>query len=286
MPMNDRQTEGGTTGDRWTVESRCINCMASRSIAPELLVEKSGQSVFARQPETDKEIEAAWKAAQLCPVGAVRPPDGLPKYGPLFPEEVAGYFRMGHNTKGSYGAHSYFGRAGDMNFLVDGPGWSTRLASWMEQRGGLDHILLTHRDDIGDTKRYAEYFGADVWIHQADADAAPFANRIIHDDDLASPHPEIRIVPIPGHTRGSVAYLVAGDTLFTGDTLAWDHNERRLRGYRRYCWFDWDQQIASIAALRGLGFSRIFAGHGGSIEMSAPEMVRHLDDLLRREGAE
>ena len=275
----------GETGGEWSVAERCINCMASRSVAPDLLIEKGGQSVFISQPETDDEIEAAWKATQLCPVGAVRPPDDLPKPAALFPEDIAGYFRMGHNARSSYGAHSYFGRAGDINFLVDGPGWSTRLAGWMEQRGGLDHVLLTHRDDIGDSRRYAEHFGADVWIHEADADAAPFANRIIRDNDLASPDPAIRIVPVPGHTRGSVVYLVAGDTLFTGDTLAWDRHKGELRGYRCYCWFDWNRQITSIATLRNLGFTRIFAGHGGSIELPAPEMVRQIDDLIQREGA-
>ena len=270
----------------WTVADRCINCMASRSVAPELLVEEGAKSVFARQPATEREVLNAWKAAQLCPVGAVVPPKDTPKPGPLFPEEVAGgFFRMGYNTKGSYGAHSYFGRAGRIAFLVDGPGWSKRLVEWMEERGGLDHILLTHRDDIGDAKHYAEHFAADVWIHEADRDAAPFANRIISDHDLASPDPEIRIIPVPGHTRGSVMYLVGEDMLFTGDSLAWDAHSGTLRGYRRYCWYDWDRQMESIAGLRALGFSRIFAGHGGSIDLPASEMVRHLNALLEREAA-
>ncbi len=277
-------THTGTHGS-WTVADRCINCMASRSVAPELLVEEGGKSAFVKQPATEREVLSAWKAAQLCPVGAVVPPKGTAQPDPLFPEEVAGgFFRMGYNTKGSYGAHSYFGRAGQIGFLVDGPGWSMRLVEWMEERGGLDHILLTHRDDIGDTKRYAEHFAADVWIHEADKDAAPFANRIISDHDLASPDPEIRIIPVPGHTRGSVMYLVGQDTLFTGDSLAWDAHTAKLRGYRRYCWYDWQRQIESIAKLRGVGFCRIFAGHGGSIDLTASEMDRRIEDLLERES--
>ncbi|WP_279351929.1 4Fe-4S domain-containing protein [Erythrobacter litoralis] len=283
MSNSPIQREGKTA--EWSVAKRCINCMASRSVAPDLLIERNGQSVFAKQPEIPAELEAAWKAAQLCPVGAVRPPPDTPKPGALFPEEIAGYFRMGHNTRGSYGAHSYFGHAGAINFLVDGPGWSIQLAQWMKDRGGLDHVLLTHRDDIGDSKRYAEHFDADVWIHEADADAAPFANRIIRDDDLASPDSAIRIIPVPGHTRGSVVYLTNGNTLFTGDTLAWDHRKEQLRGYRRYCRFDWNRQIASITSLRDLGFTRVFAGHGGSIDLPVSEMVRHVDRLLDRESA-
>lgn len=270
----------------WSVANRCINCMASRTVAPDLLIEEGAQSVFVKQPETEDELEAAWKAAQLCPVGAVKPPRGLAGPGALYPEALAGgVYRMGHNAKSSYGAHSYFGRVAKMNFLVDGPRWSTRLVRWVEDRGGLDHILLTHRDDIGDTRRYAEHFGADVWIHEAERDAAPFANRLISDDDLASPDPAIEVIPVPGHTRGSVMFQVAQETLFTGDTLAWDAHTGRLRGYRRYCWFDWDRQIASIASLRGRGFTRIFAGHGGSVELSPEDMDRHIDRLLEAESS-
>jgi glyoxylase-like metal-dependent hydrolase (beta-lactamase superfamily II) len=29
-------------------------------------------------------------------------------------------------------------------------------------------------------------------------------------------------IPVPGHTKGSVAYLYDYRCLFTGDTLAWD----------------------------------------------------------------
>ena len=37
-----------------------------------------------------------------------------------------------------------------------------------EPTRGIDHILLTHRDDIADAQRYAEYFDARVWIHDGD----------------------------------------------------------------------------------------------------------------------
>jgi len=34
--------------------------------------------------------------------------------------------------------------------MVDAPRWSSHLADWMSKRGGLNHILLTHRDDVAD----------------------------------------------------------------------------------------------------------------------------------------
>jgi hypothetical protein len=59
-----------------------------------------------------------------------------------------GVFRLGYNANSSYGAHSYFGVVGDVRFMIDAPRWSAHLVSWMEGNGGLDHILLTHRDDV------------------------------------------------------------------------------------------------------------------------------------------
>ena len=272
--------------ERWTVRSNCINCMASRSLAPQVMGERDGQSVFERQPDSDEEVLAAWRALQVCPVGAVRAPRGLRAPGPLFPQDLGGgIHRVGHNTRASYGAHSYFVSGPSLNLLVDGPEWSDELVRWIDAHGGLHHVLLTHRDDIGSTKRYAEHFGAEVWIHEADADAAPFATVIIAEGDTAGPAPEVTIVAVPGHTRGSVAYLVAGDTLFSGDTLDWDERQGALRAHREFCWFDWTTQLDSIADLQGLGFSQLLAGHGGSVRLSPQEMDAQIAALVARARA-
>jgi len=39
----------------WYVDTRCIDCGAARTAAPGLIVERGGQSVFARQPQTADE---------------------------------------------------------------------------------------------------------------------------------------------------------------------------------------------------------------------------------------
>ena len=97
------------SGD-WYVDTRCINCGAARTVAPGLIVEGGGQSVFARQPRTADELLQAWRARLLCPTasvrterrGAAQPPEGA------FPEEMTpGIFRLGYNAKSSYGAHSF-----------------------------------------------------------------------------------------------------------------------------------------------------------------------------------
>lgn len=56
----------------WYVDTACIDCGASRHVAPGLIVEREEKSVFARQPATPAEEMAAWRAALVCPTASVR----------------------------------------------------------------------------------------------------------------------------------------------------------------------------------------------------------------------
>src|SRR4029079_5646991 len=92
----------------WYIDTRCTDCAAARTIAPGLIVEKDGQSVFARQPETEEELRMAWRARLLCPTASVRTqkPASMP-HG-IFPEHMTeGVYRLGYNAASSYGAHSF-----------------------------------------------------------------------------------------------------------------------------------------------------------------------------------
>jgi len=68
-------------------------------------------------------------------------------------------------------------------------------------------VLLTHRDDVADADSYARHFGARVWIHRADAAAAPFATDLIggidgiDDVEPQEPIPGVRVIPAPGHGK-------------------------------------------------------------------------------------
>ena len=79
----------------WYVDTHCTNCAAARTVAPGLIVERGGQSVFARQPQTPDEIRMAWRARLLCPTASVRTkspadmPDGVfPEAGVPIPKTI------------------------------------------------------------------------------------------------------------------------------------------------------------------------------------------------------
>src|SRR5262249_56858308 len=114
-----------------------------------------GRALSARHPRTAADLLQAWRARLLCPTASVRserraePPDGA------FPQELTqGVYRLGYNAKSSYGAHSFAIRRAAGNVMVDAPRFTGAVVAQLERWGGLSDILLTHRDDVGDAKRY------------------------------------------------------------------------------------------------------------------------------------
>jgi 4Fe-4S single cluster domain of Ferredoxin I len=154
----------------WYIDTACIDCGASRHVAPKLIVERNGKSVFVRQPETSEEQLAAWRAVLVCPTASVRSETKQPRpRAMIFPQEIT---RCGFNARSSFGAHSYFAGRASGNLLVDSPRYAAELVKWFEDAGGIAHVLLSHQDDVADADKYAKRFGARVWIHRDDSVAA------------------------------------------------------------------------------------------------------------------
>jgi glyoxylase-like metal-dependent hydrolase (beta-lactamase superfamily II) len=268
----------------WYVDTACINCRAAQTVAPGLIIERDGQSVFAHQPATEAEVMEAWRARLLCPTASVHGTEESDAVATeAFPEAMTnGVFRLGYNARSSWGAHSFLIERTRGNTMVDAPRWTRAAADAIERRGGLALILLTHRDDVADAGRYAAHFGARVVIHEADRDAAPYASEILTGSAPIALDDDLLVIPLPGHTKGSVAYLARGDCLFTGDSLSWSFEQGDLRASRDVCWYSWPEQIRSLRRLLDQSFAWVFAGHGGSIHLPPAEMRQRLAALVAR----
>lgn len=269
------------------MDDRCIDCDAARHVAPGLIARNPGDGVsfFVRQPETPEEVRMAWLAVEVCPTRSVGHVALRRPGTPVFPQDLSdGVFRLGHNSRDSFGAHSYLVVRPDMNLMVDSPRWTRQVVESVEGLGGIDVVLLTHRDDVADADRYAEHFGADVWIHADDRSAAPYATHLIEGEEPVEVAPGVIGFPVPGHTKGSVLWHVDGHLLFSGDSLSWHPERERLHAFRRACWYSWTSQTASLRrfADSGLAFDRLFCGHGWSHDLDAEAFREHLVSLTRR----
>src|SRR5207237_1345065 len=156
---------------------------------------------------------------------------------------------LGYCSEDSFGASAWLAVREVGNVLVDSPRFTDALAGPIADLGGIAHVVLTHRDDVADARRWAERFGARVWIHADDRSAAPFATDLVHGLDEVEIEPGLVAMPVPGHTKGSMVFLLDGRYLFTGDSLAWSHERQDLTAFRGACWYSWDVQLDSLARL-------------------------------------
>src|SRR5438067_7596041 len=226
MARTDLRHPGNAAGD-WFVDTRCIDCGTCRDIAPDVFVDAGGLTVVARQPDAGDGVDA-WLAAQACPTTSIGTLSRQRRPGRLYPREVepgSGVFDCGYCAESSFGASAWFVQRPDGSVLVDSPRFTEAPVGPIESMGGLAHILLTHSDDVADAGRWAERFGARVWIHEADRRAAPYATDVLVRTEEVAVHTGWVAVPTPGHTKGSVVYVLEERFLFTGDSLAWSHDQ-------------------------------------------------------------
>lgn len=268
------------------VDATCINCDTCRQLAPASFQELGDYSAVVRQPRDDGERHQAYQALLACPVGSI----GAERSDKaLLHDAIASFplpvdrdvFYCGFNSEKSFGGNSYLVRHPDGNWLIDSPRYIRRLVHAFEGMGGVRYIFLTHQDDVADSSLYAKHFGAARIIHRADAAAAPDAERIVDGDELIAVSEAFRIIPVPGHTEGSMALLYDERFLFSGDHLWWDRDIPGLGAPEHLAW-NKHRLMTSVARLRDHRFEWVLPGHGDRINLPAADMHDQLERLLER----
>ena len=268
------------------VDATCINCDTCRQLAPASFEEVGTYSAVTKQPTDDGHIQQAYQALLACPVGSIGTEHSdkvrIKEAMASFPLQIEGEVSYcGFNSEKSFGANSFLIEHPDGNWLVDSPRYLRHLIEAFEHRGGIAYIFLTHKDDVADAEKYAARFGAKRLIHRADIEAAPDAEWIIEATDSLQVMPQFQIIPVPGHTAGSMALLYKNRFLFTGDHLWWDSAQKMLGAPSRLVWRR-HVLADSIRKLLDYPFEWVLAGHGDRIHLPVHEMRAQLQTLVER----
>ncbi len=267
------------------VDATCIDCDTCRQLAPAVFGEAADHAFVHRQPETTEDRRRALHALVSCPTGSIgsvgkeRPQSVLDDFPLLIEEPV---FSCGFNSPKSYGGNSYFIRHPGGNWLIDSPKFLPRLVQRFEAMGGVDHIFLTHRDDVADARLYAERFGSRRLIHRDELASQPDAEVVLDGEEPIEVAPDFLAIPTPGHTRGHCVLLYGERFLFTGDHLAWDRHGQCLEAFRDYCWYSWPRQIESMNRLAEFSFEWVLPGHGQKVHLPHDEMQQRMAELVTR----
>ncbi|WP_329367464.1 MBL fold metallo-hydrolase [Streptomyces sp. NBC_00669] len=272
----------------WRVDERCVNCDVARQLAPGLIGEVDGRSVVLRQPRDRTEVRQLNAAAYACPSRSIRPPAGrlaaeLDPF-PLALDDTV--YLCGHNSTHTAGANSYLlRRPGGTVMMVDTPRWSASLATRFEELGPVTDVLLTHRDHATHGRRYADRFGARLWVHEGDLDAAPDADRVLRGTDPAQIAEGVAAFPLPGHTRGSVLFLADERYCFSGDSFYWSRGTADIEVADSVTWYSIGELAASLARTADrLRFEWLLPGHGDRRHLPADAMAQRLRQLAARTG--
>ncbi|MGX2995290.1 MBL fold metallo-hydrolase [Streptomyces sp. JNUCC 64] len=273
--------------DDWYVDDRCVNCDAARQLAPGLIVEApDGRSRVLRQPDGPAEGLLMRAAAFACPTRSVRTAGGRPDPArDPFPLAVDGSVLLcGHNSPHTAGASSYLlRRPSGTVMMIDTPRWSPALADRYTAVGPVTDVLLTHRDHAAHGRRYADRFGARLWIHEGDLDAAPDADRVLRGTEATDISEGVTAHPLPGHTEGSVLYLADDRYCFTGDSFYWSRAADDLAVAESVTWYSVEELAASLDRVAGrLRFEWVLPGHGDRRRLPVGEASRRLRALADR----
>jgi len=284
MADRRRAVAENVSGD-FFVDETCIDCDACRQLAPEVFADAGSYSFVHKQPENPASTRKALQALLACPTGSIGTlhPDRAREVRADFPMHLeSGVYYCGFNSPKSFGGNSYFVERPEGNWLIDSPKFLPPLVRRFEEIGGIAHIFLTHRDDVAEAEKYAAHFSSGRIIHRKELASQPGAEKVIdglHPVQLA---PGFLAIPGPGHTRGHMCLLLENRFLFTGDHLWWSRDYKSLNAGRGVCWYSWEEQTRSVAALTSYSFEWVLPGHGERVKQAPEEMRQQILNLTAR----
>ncbi|MES2200753.1 MAG: MBL fold metallo-hydrolase [candidate division FCPU426 bacterium] len=278
-----RRTEN-VEGDFY-VDSTCIDCDTCRWLAPGIFTRAGSMSAVHHQPQGEAETVEAFRALLACPtasIGCTGDKALMTKASQSFPSLISeNVYYCGYAAESSFGAASYLIVRPEGNVLVDSPRVNGSLGKRIEALGGVRWMFFTHRDDVADHQEWTDRFGCERVIHKDDVGIGTRGMELQLEGN--KPHQlaeDLLILPVPGHTKGHSVLIYKEKFLFSGDHLEFDEDEGKLRAYKDYCWYDWNEQIKSMQRLAAYEFEWVLPGHGRRLHEERPKMKEFMKECV------
>ena len=268
------------------VDSTCIDCDTCSQLAPSIFRDHGEQCSVYHQPVDSDETRLALMALVACPTGSI---GATEKHDPhigidAFPMQIAeNVYFCGFTSEASFGGWSYLierPASEGGNVLIDSPRFASQLVKRIDRMGGVQTMLLTHKDDIAAHDLFQERFGTSRTMHKNDGAVRLGIEQVIEGESAIKLGSDLLAIPTPGHTRGHMVFLYRNKFLFTGDHLAWSPTRQTLTAFRSVAWYSWPQQIRSMEKLLAYDFEWVLPGHGDMHQDSVNSMRLHLERCI------
>ena len=268
------------------VDSTCIDCDTCSQLAPSIFRDHGEQCSVYHQPVDSDETRLALMALVACPTGSI---GATEKHDPhigidAFPMQIAeNVYFCGFTSEASFGGWSYLierPASEGGNVLIDSPRFASQLVKRIDRMGGVQTMLLTHKDDIAAHDLFQVRFGTSRTMHKNDGAVRLGIEQVIEGESAIKLGSDLLAIPTPGHTRGHMVFLYRNKFLFTGDHLAWSPTRQTLTAFRSVAWYSWPQQIRSMEKLLAYDFEWVLPGHGDMHQDSVNSMRLHLERCI------
>jgi len=152
-------------------------------------------------------------------------------------------------NRDTLGATAYFIVENESNILVDCPAWNEINQTFLDSRGGVRLLFLTHRGAIAKAREIQEATGCDILIQEQEAYLLPGLQVTVFERELAVSD-RITALWTPGHSPGSSCLYDSGSggVLFSGRHLL-PNREGAPVPQRTAKTFHWPRQINSVQSI-------------------------------------
>ena len=165
---------------------------------------------------------------------------------------------------GGFEVNSYVIHAPEGDLIVDAGAEPEKILATITQ--SVAAILLTHghQDHVGALEDVRRETGAPVYAHPADTEGAGVAGyELLRDEeDLVMAGEMIKVLHTPGHSPGSVTFVVGRDQVVGDLILPGSVGRTDISGA------SWEEIEVSVRKVMPFwdGTTRLFAGHGDVLD--------------------
>ena len=148
------------------------------------------------------------------------------------------------------GGTAYFIQNPGGNLLIDCPAWTEDTISWLNEKGGVRWLILTHRGGMAKVRSIQAAMGCEIVIQEQEAYLLPnlTLTKFHHHHRIT---PDSEIIWTSGHSPGASCVYTQqqGGILFTGRHLLPDRHgdPAPLRISKT---FHWNRQLKNVMVLR------------------------------------
>ena len=152
-------------------------------------------------------------------------------------------------NRDTLGGTAYFIVRNEGNILIDCPAWDQNNQDFLESKGGVRWLFISHRGAIGKSAEIQKTFGCEILIQEQEAYLLP-ESKVTAISEKFTIDSGLQVIWTPGHSPGSscLYYNSEGGILFTGRHLV-PNREKEPVPLRTSKTFHWHRQIKSIKTL-------------------------------------